>query len=294
MVKLTTAVPACKAGFSISLRNRTLILGSCFADNLGKRMSEAGFRVCTNPFGTLYNPASIVSSLERLQDGNPFTLDDCVEMGAGAGLFCSFSHHSSFARQTAESWLEGAGKALAEASAFWHECDTLIVIPGNARVWEHGGRVVSNCLKRPASEFTNRMLETGECESLMLRIKKLCGKRRLVMCVCPIRQMGAGAWSNTLSKARLQLGVEKCLSVFESEGGMRQAAYFGASEILLDELRDYRFYAEDLVHPSGVAMDIIWERFLETFLPSEEKEILASNEKAARAAKHRSIKTERF
>jgi len=278
MFKLITQVQNRKAGFEISLQDSCLVLGSCFADSLAGRMSDAGFRVCANPFGTLYNPVSVVNSLERLESARPFIPEECVEMGAGAGLFCSFSHHSAFAGKTPEEWLRKANQSLKEASTFWKKCNSVIIILGNAWVWEHDGKVVSNCLKRPSKEFNHRMLELQECCSTLERIKELCADRKLMFCVCPIRQMGDRARANTLSKATLQLAVH-------SSG----AEYFPASEILLDELRDYRYYADDLIHPSSLAMNIIWERFVDAVLPESEKEQLLQNEKSARAALHQDI-----
>jgi len=260
----------------VGLRDKVMLLGSCFADEIGRKMTAAGFDVCVNPFGTLYNPASIASALRRLESGIPFTTAEVVEMGAGAGLLCSFSHHTSFARPTAAEFLEAANASLASAHEFWLGCNRLLVTLGTAFVWEHGGTVVSNCLKRPASEFTRRMLGLQECEAL---VREIASYKETLVSVSPIRHLSDGAHSNSLSKATLMLAA--------SEAGV---SYFPAYEILLDELRDYRFFAEDLVHPSKVAVDVVWEKFLGAVVPEADWNAVRGNEKASRSSAHHSMR----
>ena len=280
MIKLSTPVSACTLEARISLEDKIMVLGSCFADSMGSRLADGGFDVCVNPFGTLYNPFSICNSIARLESGQPFRDADCVEMGAGAGLICSFSHHSSFARATAEEFLSNANASLSEASAFWKSCNKVIISLGTAMVWktEKNGEVVSNCLKRPASEFTHEMLGITHIFALLQLLVSSHPSKQFIFTVSPIRHLGDGAHANTLSKATLQLSLAKV-----------QADYFPAYEILLDELRDYRFYADDLVHPSKLAEDIIWQRFLECAVESADVPQVLLNEKAARRSAHRPI-----
>lgn len=287
-MKLTTPVEMEKTPFRIGLGNKTMVLGSCFADNIGKHMLDAGFDVMINPFGTLYNPASIESAVSRLDRAEPFEDRDCVEMGAGAGLVCSFEHHTSFARKDAGEFLENANSRLREASCFWKECDRAIITLGTAMVWKHCGRVVSNCLKRPGNEFTHEMLNTHEIVSSIRSIVSGHPEKEFLFTVSPVRHLGDGAHANTLSKAALQLAVEACRDL--------GIGYFPAYEIVCDELRDYRFYAEDLVHPSKTAIDIIWERFTGTMVPESDLARILENEKTTRRMAHRQMlgqKTER-
>lgn len=272
-----TAVDISDFPVKISLADRIMVLGSCFADNMGARMAASGFNVCVNPFGTLYNPASICNALDRLDGGRSFTADDCVEMGAGAGLICSFSHHTSFARADAHEFLENANARLAEASEFWKGCNKLIVTFGTAMVWRHDGEVVSNCLKRPGNEFVHEMLSEEEAATYMQCIRSY-GKET-IFTVSPIRHLSEGAHANTLSKATLQLAL----------AGIGDICYFPAYEIVLDELRDYRFFAEDMCHPNQTAISYLWERFLDAAVPACEHGTVKANEKAARRSAHRSI-----
>lgn len=285
-MKLFTEVKNDQIGVRISLGEKVMVLGSCFADNIGAHLADAGFDVCINPFGTLYNPASILSAMRRLESGEHFGPADCVEMGAGAGLVCSFSHHTSFARAEAGEFLDVANARLDEASAFWKACGKVMVTLGTAFVWERrdGGGIVSNCLKRPAAEFTHRMLTLDETAS---QLQQMAGYgKQFIFTVSPIRHLGDGAHANTLSKSTLHLAIEK---VAQTQSAC--AAYFPAYEIMEDELRDYRFYADDLVHPSPAAVGIIWERFLEAAVPASDLEAIRVNEKASRHARHRSLRT---
>lgn len=267
----------------VSLSDTIMVLGSCFADTMGRRMAEAGFNVCVNPFGTLYNPLSIERAVQRLSNPVPFGPEDCVEMGAGAGLVCSFDHHTSFARRTPGEFLENANRSLEEASRFWKKCNLVIVTPGTAFVWytntPGGERAVANCLKRPGTEFTHRLLGLEEATLALQSAMRTAEGKDFIFTVSPIRHLGDGARANSLSKARLLLAVESCPG----------AGYFPAFEIFNDELRDYRFYAGDLVHPSAEAAGYVWERFLDSFVPESELPAIKDNEKAARRAAHRSI-----
>ena len=281
MIKLSTPVIAAPLPVQLSLGDRIMVLGSCFADSMGSRLAAAGFNVCVNPFGTLYNPVSICNSVARLASGRPFEAADCVEMGAGAGLVCSWSHHTSFARPTSEEFLRDANASLAKASEFWKSANKVLITLGTAMVWKlvSSGDVVSNCLKRPASEFSHEMLGVQQVGMLLQMLVANNPDKEFIFTVSPIRHMGEGAHANTLSKATLHLAL-----------GKLPVCYFPAYEILLDELRDYRYFAEDLVHPSKLAEDIIWERFVAAAVVPGDRSQLALNEKAARQSAHRPIR----
>lgn len=281
MIKLSTPVIAAPLPVQLSLDDRIMVLGSCFADSMGSRLSAAGFETCVNPFGTLYNPVSICNSVARLASGQPFGSADCVEMGAGAGLVCSFSHHSSFARPTAGEFLSGANAALSEAAAFWKSANKVLITLGTAMVWKlvGSGEVVSNCLKRPAAEFTHEMLGVQQVSMLLQMLVQNNPDKEFIFTVSPIRHLGDGAHANTVSKATLHLAL-----------GRLPVCYFPAYEILLDELRDYRYFAEDLVHPSPLAEEIIWERLVAAAVVPGDRSQIALNEKAARRCAHRPLR----
>lgn len=296
MLKLLTPVECGKSRIQISYKDKIMIIGSCFADNIGQKMADLGFNVCVNPFGTLYNPVSIYNSIRRLEEAREFTPEDCVPMGSGAGLICSFSHHTSFARQSMEEFLENANSGLKSASEFYRTCNRVIITLGTSWCYRHIGRdiIVSNCLKRNADEFLRERLPSDETARLLSEIissgnisggeHSNSGGRRFILTVSPIRHMKDGAHGNQISKSSLLLAADMTCSSFPGI-----CEYFPSYEIMMDELRDYRFYSEDMVHPSAQAVNHIWERFCEFALPEEERPVLAANEKLFRQSQHRKI-----
>lgn len=287
MLKLQTPVTDQECRVRISYRDRILMIGSCFTDNVGQKLADFGFDVCINPFGTLYNPASIAHSMERLASGRHFTEEDCVWMGSGAGKVCSFWHHTSFARHDIGDFLENANRKLDEAAEFFSGCTKVIITLGTAWCFRHSGYgIVSNCLKRDAKEFTRERLSLEECTDLLHRTADMCGNRQTIFTVSPIRHMADGAHGNQLSKSTLLLAVDKTVNGHCPSGN---ADYFPAYEIMMDELRDYRFYAEDMVHPSQQAVDYVASRFLDWALPETERPDLEKKIRAFRQSRHRSL-----
>lgn len=292
MIKLQTPVNDEKCQSGISYSDKIMMLGSCFTDNIGRQLENFGFDVCINPFGTLYNPVSILQSVRRLISEEPFTEEDCIDMGAGSGLICSFSHHTSFARKDRETFLEDACRSLEEARRYFRECNKLIITLGTSWCFRHIERdlIVSNCLKRPAQEFTRKRLSLTETAEALKEIVSICRDGRggaskdIIFTVSPIRHFKDGAHGNQISKATLLLGIEEVLS----EG----CAYFPAYEIVMDELRDYRFYAEDMCHPSQQTIDYIRERFLDWALAKEERLQLEENIRNYRRSCHRPLNAE--
>lgn len=279
-MKLLTEIPLRRSRVTLTRGDRVMTIGSCFSDNMAAHLRDAGFCMMSNPFGTLYNPESVSSAIARLDSGRAFTEADCVEMGAGAGLVCSFEHHTSFARKTPEEFLDHANSSLEQSRIFWKDCDRVIVTYGTARVWRRNGRTVSNCLKRPAAEFTHELLALERIAELSGRLVLDHPDKQFIFTVSPIRHLSQGAEANTLSKALLHLGISKAVE-------LPSADYFPAWELMMDELRDYRFYAADLVHPSEVAVGYLWEKFLAFCVPESEFEAVRAAERAARRSRHR-------
>ena len=277
-MKLQTPVTLEPAPVSVSYQDRIAVLGSCFADEIGGRLADAGFKVLSNPFGTLYNPVSIGNAVARLGSGVPFAAEDVVEMGADAGRFCSFWHHTSFARETADAFLENANRALSEASAFWKGCNKVIVTLGTAWAFRFNetGETVANCLKRPGTEFTRYRLTVEQVSVLLRGIVRRNPDKEFIFTVSPIRHLADGAHGNQLSKSTLLLATE----------GL---PYFPAYEIMMDELRDYRWWAEDMVHPTKQAAAYLCDRFIEWSLPVREWDLYESNMDAWRRSRHRPL-----
>ena len=282
MMKLQTPVAdePCKVG--ISYEDKIMMLGSCFTDNIGRQLVDYGFDVCVNPFGTLYNPVSILRSVERLISGTPFIAEDCVQIGAGDTRWCSFSHHTSFARASHEEFLEHANMALKAAHEHFLSCSKVIITLGTSWCFRHkeSDAIVSNCLKHPASEFFRERLSAAEVTEALRRIVELCCEssagvcpKQFIFTVSPIRHFKDGAHGNQISKSALLIGIDDLLAGLPADLSMNPfyfADYFPAYEIVMDELRDYRFYAEDMCHPTQQTVDYIRERFLGWALHADE------------------------
>lgn len=282
MMKLQTPVADAPCKVGISYDDRIMMLGSCFTDNIGKQLADYGFDVCINPFGTLYNPVSILRSVERLISGTPFTAEDCVQIGAGDTRWCSFSHHTSFAREDKEEFLAHANETLKAARKHFLSCGKVIITLGTSWCFRHkeSDSVVSNCLKHPASEFFRERLSSAEVTDALRKIVELCCDssagvcpKQFIFTVSPIRHFKDGAHGNQISKSALLLGIDDLLAGLPADLSMNPfyfADYFPAYEIVMDELRDYRFYAEDMCHPTQQTVDYIRERFLGWALHADE------------------------
>lgn len=314
MIKLQTPVTdeLCKVG--ISYNDKIMMIGSCFSDSIGQHLKDYGFNVMVNPFGTLYNPISILRSIERLSGRKAtdpvtdasgsyghFTEEDCVRIGAGDQRWCSFSHHTSFARAGKEEFLENANARLQEARDFFASCDKVIITLGTSWCFRHTGtgNIVSNCLKHPAAEFVRERLSAAEVTDALRQIADLCGiyspavgikPKQLIFTVSPIRHFKDGAHGNQISKSALLLGIDDFLCGLPVDLSMDphyHADYFPAYEIVMDELRDYRFYAEDMCHPSQQTVAYIRDRFLAWALSCREHNLLEENIRAFKASAHR-------
>lgn len=285
-LKLQTPVETGRSKVGVSLNDKIVILGSCFADNMGQKMVDLGFDACLNPFGTLYNPVSVCNSVARLTSGIPFSKDECVQMGAGAGLVCSFSHHTSFARRTEDEFLQVANASLKEASLRWKAASKVIITLGTAWIYEYtrSGETVSNCLKIDAKEFSRRRLSVRETATLLMNMIARHPEKEFMFTVSPIRHFKDGAHGNQISKSTLLLALDEVLAKFPE-----RCEYFPAYEIVLDELRDYRFYAADMIHPSDQAVDYLWSRFVRFAMPESELPALDARRRELLRAQHRPI-----
>ena len=279
-------------GFSLGLEDGVVTLGSCFADAIGTRLEEGGFRVERNPFGTLYNPLSVAEALERIVDCREITSDDLVQHD---GLFHSWHHHGSFSRPTAEEMLVVCNSRIRQAHSALREARVLMLTFGTAYVFsltpdpaeEGTGMVVANCHKLPPRHFTRRRMtveETvGRWRPLLQKLIAYNSELITILTVSPIRHMADGAHGNQVSKATLLLAVEELVSIFNPQFSI---SYFPAYEIVLDELRDYRFYGPDLSHLSALAEDIVYERFQRATMTPATIQQAHNNAKQAKRRRH--------
>ena len=245
-MKLYTSVDIAPSARQIGYGDKILLLGSCFADNIGAKFAEHYFQATVNPFGTLYNPASIAAAITNV--GN----SQLVEHN---GLWHSMMHHGAFSDKDKERLIARCEQSRALLHSALMEASTVVVTFGTAWVYEMGGKVVANCHKLPANRFTRRCLTVNEIVEMWQPIVASMPDKHWIFTVSPIRHVKDGLHANQISKAILLQAVDQL-----------GQSYFPSYEIMMDELRDYRFYAEDMVHPSAVAVEYIWQRFVDTYM----------------------------
>jgi hypothetical protein len=277
-MKFTTPINI-KPNKTIDHNSRIVMLGSCFTENISKRLIDCGFDVVVNPMGILYNPKSIATALERLIAGTEFTKD---ELFYHNGLWASFMHHGSFSHADKSEALRTMNERLREGHEQLKNATHLIITFGSAEVYERDGMVVSNCHKLPAREFTHRLLSVEEIVALNFQLSSFNPQLSTLFTISPVRYMGEGAHHGQLNKATLLLATNQ---ICKSTG----ADYFPSYEIMMDELRDYRFYATDMIHPSEVAVDYIFERFTETYLTDEAIRTAEEVRKIKKSLSHRPL-----
>lgn len=283
-MKFRTEIEIAKIAEGIDHTQKVFALGSCFAENISERLAKAKFSVTTNPFGVLFNPFSIANALERLDETRAFAVCD---IKAGRENFFSFDAHSSLDGKTHTEIFGNLNRAVAQGSKALRESDWVILTFGTAWVYEKDGRVVANCHKQPASEFTRRRLSVAEIvERYEPLFEGVLRDKRVILTVSPVRHVGDGLQENCVSKATLRLVVDELVAKFEN------VYYFPSYEILIDDLRDYRYYGEDLAHPSKVAVDYVWERFCEAMLTKRTQEMLPRIAQIVSAAEHRPFNPE--
>lgn len=271
---------------AIDYSSRVWTIGSCFADNIGDRMLAEGFDIEVNPLGTLYNPLSILNSIAALVEGKVYTPADFFPH---EGKFRSYDFHSIYSRPTAEEAAELVNSRLTQLHEGLQQLSTLILTFGSARCFrlKSTGQAVANCHKQHPDLFRVDDLSVEVCveaisETISLMTRVCPELSRVILTVSPIRHKAYGLHTDKLSKATLLLACER---VRQSDPSL--ILYFPSYEIMMDDLRDYRFYASDMVHPSEVAVDYIYDLFSRTFYSDPTIREAASRLRAFRRTLHR-------
>lgn len=266
--------------------DKLLVMGSCFAEHIGGRLEQMKFRTMVNPYGVLYNPLSIAEGLKRLIEHRLFTEEDLHEFPDGG--WNTWLHHSRYSHPDKATALSTINDSIETASRQLAEADVLILTLGTAWVYrlQDTNEVVGNCHKVPARRFVRQRLQVREiAEALATILRRTCEinpKLRVLFTVSPVRHLKDGLHGNQLSKSTLLLAIDELCRMFPE-----QCHYFPAYEIVMDELRDYRFYADDMAHPSSQAVEYVWKCFVEHYIDSEAQLFVQQWEKVIRALEHR-------
>lgn len=284
-MKFRTELLPSPAHFHISYSDNLFFLGSCFSDAMAGKLSALKMNTLVNPTGVVYNPASVADTFIRLISGYHLESDDVFCQN---GIWNSFSLHSSFASASAQELMDKANRAIDNSCQFLRSASCIFITLGTAWVYRllESNRVVANCHKLPANQFQRFALSVPQVVGLLKPVVRSLSMNRpgvhIIFTVSPIRHWKDGAHANQLSKSTLLLAVDQLCALFPDV-----VSYFPAYELLLDDLRDYRFYADDLVHPSSAAVEYIFSYFQQVFMEPSTIEISHQVSSILAAAAHR-------
>lgn len=262
MPTLYTEVKVPKSQTVISYQSRLMFVGSCFADNIGSMFANAKFNSLANPFGTLYNPLSINILFDYLTSDKTISAEDFFQNN---GKYSSYLMHGDFDNTDLNLAVSRATESIQSAKQYLKTADIVFITLGTAFVYylNETGKPVANCHKQNPKLFTRQLLtveqSTDTLRQICQTITDFNPKVKIVLTVSPIRHIADGATQNTLSKSTLLLSTDTIVKAFNN------VEYFPSYEIMIDELRDYRFYESNLTHPSSTAREIIFERLLQSF-----------------------------
>ncbi|MDE6459527.1 MAG: GSCFA domain-containing protein [Paramuribaculum sp.] len=291
MTEFRTPVAPLTLNGLISHSTPLLMLGSCFASNIGTRLQRDLFDVCVNPFGTLYNPASISVACARLASGSEFTAEDVAERD---GRLHSWHCHSSLSSDNLDmrQYLDKLNSNLAAARESVKNVSVAVLTLGTRRIYrlKETEMIVANCHKFPAADFVVENLDVAKSFECIVKavaaLRTINPDMKIVLTVSPVRYVGEGLHNSTVSKSVLMLACESACNT------LRNLVYFPAYEIMMDDLRDYRFYAADMKHPSDVAVDYIYSIFSQSFFDKATVELSEKCRRLSARLAHRPLSGE--
>jgi hypothetical protein len=272
------------SSLKIFYTDKILFIGSCFSEEIGNRMKDLKFDVLQNPNGILYDPLSISSALVSYVENKKYTEGGLFSANE---LWNSWQHHSVFSGTDKESVLQNINSSQNQANLFLKEAQWLIITPGTSYnyILQESRVAVANCHKAPAKIFDKNLLSTEEMISAftnaITQLQEFNPKLKIIFTVSPVRHVRDGVIENNRSKARL---IEAIHSVTDT---MKEVFYFPAYELVIDVLRDYRFYKNDFVHVNDVAVDFVFENFCNVFVGEPEKKLIAEIKEINLAMNHK-------
>lgn len=273
-MKLLTEVDIQPADYKINYAAQGLILGSCFADTIGGYLAALRIKVEANPFGVIYNPLSVLNTLQSIKNSRQYTQNDLVQHN---GLWHSIAHHGSFSHPDPNMVLSRINRTYPK------NFDYLIITLGTTWLYELGGEVVANCHKIPANQFSRRSMSYEQTVTTLNQIAETYPHAHKIFTVSPIRHIKDGLTQNSLSKAILRATIGEVVN------SRLDCSYFPAFEIMIDQLRDYRFYGEDMLHPSNQAAEYIRQKFATTYFDTQTTRFADEISKILRSAQHRPL-----
>ena len=288
-LKFKLTLPSKRSEHSIGYRDHLFLIGSCFSENMGAKLNTHLFKVLENPHGILFNPISVAQSLSDCISKKQYTKADLFELNE---VWNSWQHHTRFSGITANEAVEKINESISKGHTFLKTADHIVITLGSAWVYKlnsqsphTAGQVVANNHKAPATWFDKELMKPG---ALIILLKKMVEELlqfnphlQIIFTISPVRHLREGLVENNRSKAVLIQAVHEIVDSAEN------TAYFPSYEYVIDDLRDYRFYAEDLVHPNYAASNYVWEKWVETYMNEETQNIMKQVAELQLAMQHK-------
>ncbi|WP_241331590.1 GSCFA domain-containing protein [Chryseobacterium arthrosphaerae] len=284
-MKFRTEVDIPASEKKIEIEDKIFSIGSCFASEMTDLLENGQLQTLSNPFGTIFNPFSINNSVQRLHDSAFYQEEELITYNEE---YISLDHHTSFDTRYIHQTLDKINKSIEEGNAFLQEADWIIITYGSSFIYEFlpKKKLVANCHKIPQKFFEKRLLShqelTGSIYNTILELKDICKEGvQILFTVSPVRHTKDGMVENQLSKSKLITAIHESISMFED------CHYLPVYEILMDDLRDYRFYKEDMIHPSTQAVNYIFDKFGNAYFSGETQNFIKENFKIIKALEHK-------
>ena len=268
----------------INYQSKNIFIGSCFTENIGNYLKDLKFKTICNPTGIIYNPFTISECIQFMLNNKSFSEKDIEYYN---DVWFSFHHHSRFSNPNKEKCLKNINSELSCASNYIKQADFLFLTFGTSFVYKHNktNEIVANCHKFPSDTFCKYLLSPFEiiekyCETIA-QLKRINPKIKLIFTVSPIRHLKDGITENQISKSILLISIKEILKKFDN------CIYFPAYELMLDDLRDYRFYAEDMIHPNSTAIEYIRNKFIKTLIDLNSQALMVKIDNLKHAVNHK-------
>lgn len=293
-MQFRTQIPISRSSNPIDYNSKILSIGSCFAENMAEKFDYFKFQNETNPFGIIFNPASIEKLFNRISRQEWFEEKDVFFHNE---RWQSFEAHSDLSNSDRQELLESLNKAVAETNKQLREATHIIITFGTSWIYRNleKGEIVANCHKVPQKQFSKELLSAEaiqkSIQNTIEAVQVLNPNINFIFTISPVRHIKDGFVENQLSKSHLFTALHQTLDLRPEASGLA-FDYFPSYEIMMDELRDYRFYSEDMLHPNQIAIDYIWKLFSENYVSEESVPVMKEVDEIQKSLRHRSFNPE--
>jgi len=288
-MKFKLTLEASKSATAIHYQDKILLMGSCFTENIGAKLHRHLFEVKENPHGILFNPMSVIGALQDYIDNKQYNAADLFELN---DLFNSWHHHTRFSDITASATLTKINNSISDAHAYLKGADKLVITLGSAWLYcltdiapSGAGLVVANNHKAPANWFEKKLMDpvelAAQLQKIVTAIQAFNNNIHIIFTISPVRHLREGLIENNRSKSVLIYAVHDVIAK------LKRVDYFPAYEYVIDDLRDYRFYAEDLVHPNYAATNYVWDKLVSTYFSEDTQLIMGEVAELQLAKQHK-------